>query len=241
MLLLCSGSPRRQDFLRTLGLRFEVVPPGIDEARRPGEPVRAYVERLAREKALAGRAAWLSAPEKNLGTPYGFPAAAAAAAVDRHGAGAAESSGAGFSEKSAPTSSEALVALGADTIVVVGDEVLGKPRDRADARRMLALLSGSQHLVVTSVCVVADETRTATVETAVRFRTLSRRALDWLADSGDGDDKAGAYAVQGLAAAFVERIDGSLTSVVGLPLAETVALLEQAGIALPWSAAGAAR
>lgn len=197
MLLLCSGSPRRQDFLRNLGLPFEIVPPDIDESRRAGEAVRAYVERMAREKARAGLAL--------------FSARATAAGP--------------------------VVALGADTIVVVRDEVLGKPRDRADARRMLSLLSDSEHVVVTSVCVVAqDSARSTTVETTVRFRTLSGAALEWLTQSGDGDDKAGAYAVQGLAAAFVERIDGSLTSVVGLPLAETLVLLEQAGVALPWSA-----
>jgi septum formation protein len=123
------------------------------------------------------------------------------------------------------------VALAADTAVVVGNEVLGKPRDRSDARRMLRLVSGIEHRVITAVCVGAQ---LRTVETAVKFRPLTEKQLDWLADSGDGDDKAGAYAVQGLAGAFVERIDGSFTNVVGLPLAETLEMLAEAGVELPW-------
>jgi septum formation protein len=127
--------------------------------------------------------------------------------------------------------------LGADTIVVLAGEVLGKPRDRADARRMLSLLSGSTHEVMTSVRVGELQ---QTVVTEVRFRPIGEDALGWLVDSGDGDDKAGAYAVQGLAGAFVERLDGSLTNVVGLPLAETLQLLERAGVRPPWSGAASA-
>jgi len=123
------------------------------------------------------------------------------------------------------------VALAADTVVVVGDEVLGKPSDRSDAARMLRLLSGIEHRVITAVC-VGD--RVTSVTTTVKFAPLSETQVRWLADSGDGDDKAGAYAVQGLAGAFVERIDGSFTNVVGLPLAETVAMLAEAGVELPW-------
>ncbi len=124
------------------------------------------------------------------------------------------------------------VTLAADTVVVVGDEVLGKPRDRPDAERMLRLLSGIEHRVITAVC-VPPEVRS--VETAVTFAALSEAQVRWLAASGDGDDKAGAYAVQGLAGAFVERIDGSFTNVVGLPLAETLEMLAEAGVDLPWT------
>ena len=124
------------------------------------------------------------------------------------------------------------VTLAADTVVVVGDEVLGKPRDRSDAERMLRLLSGIEHRVITAVC-VPPEVRS--VETAVTFAPLSEAQVRWLAASGDGDDKAGAYAVQGLAGAFVERLDGSFTNVVGLPLAETLEMLAEAGVELPWT------
>jgi septum formation protein len=134
-------------------------------------------------------------------------------------------------EKARAGARPGFVVLAADTIVVRGEEVLGKPRHRADAERMLRLLSGAEHRVITSVCV---QERLRTVETLVRFRALSEAQLRWLVDSGDGDDKAGAYAVQGLAGAFVERIEGSFTNVVGLPLAETLELLEQAGVEMPW-------
>jgi nucleoside triphosphate pyrophosphatase len=127
------------------------------------------------------------------------------------------------------------VALAADTVVVCGDEVLEKPRDRADAERMLRKLSGGEHRVITGVCVAVEhEVRSRVVVTGVRFSDLSDAALRWLVESGDGDDKAGAYAVQGLAGAFVERVDGSFSNVVGLPLTETLQLLAGAGLRMPW-------
>jgi septum formation protein len=136
-------------------------------------------------------------------------------------------------EKSSACTRPGAVALGADTIVVVkGEEVLGKPRDRADAERMLRVLSGVEHRVITAVAVAG--LRATIVETLVKFAPLSDAQVRWLAASGEGDDKAGAYAAQGLAGAFIERIDGSFSNVVGLPLLETLQLLEQAGVALPW-------
>ena len=134
-------------------------------------------------------------------------------------------------EKAAAGARSGQVALAADTIVLVGDEVLGKPRDRSDAERMLSKLSGIEHRVITAVCVPP---RVRAVETAVRFAPLTPAQVRWLAASGDGDDKAGAYAVQGLAGAFVERIDGSFTNVVGLPLLETLQMLVEAQVELPW-------
>ena len=134
-------------------------------------------------------------------------------------------------EKAATCSAPGRVALAADTIVVVGDEVLGKPRDRSDAERILRKLSGIEHKVITAVCVPP---RVRAVETSVKFAALSDAQVRWLAASGDGDDKAGAYAVQGLAGAFVERIDGSFTNVVGLPLLETLQMLAEASVELPW-------
>jgi septum formation protein len=135
-------------------------------------------------------------------------------------------------EKAAARARPGHVALAADTIVVVEGEVLGKPRDRSDAERMLRKLSGVEHRVITAVCVGQ---RAVAVETTVRFAPLSEAQIRWLAASGDGDDKAGAYALQGLAGAFVERIDGSFSNVIGLPLSETLALLAEAGVELPWA------
>ena len=130
---------------------------------------------------------------------------------------------------------EDTLALAADTVVAVDGVSLGKPADRAEAADMLARLSGRRHHVVTGVCALAgDAERALTVTTEVEFAPLSSREIAWLAASGDGDDKAGAYALQGLAGAFVRRIDGSWSNVVGLPLTETLALLGEAGVALPW-------
>ena len=123
--------------------------------------------------------------------------------------------------------------LGADTVVVVDDEVLGKPRDAADATRMLRLLSGRAHEVVTGVAVVCHGRTISRVErTTVWFRPMSDRDIAWYVASGEPMDKAGAYAIQALASRFIPRIDGSYSNVVGLPVAAIVALLEQAAFPL---------
>ena len=127
------------------------------------------------------------------------------------------------------------VAIAADTVVAVGSDDFAKPRNRADAARMLRALSGRIHRVVSGVCVGRrGELRSLAVTTQVRFRPLSEEVIAWLASSGDGDDKAGAYAVQGLASAFIDRLEGSFSNVVGLPLPETLELLAGAGVKLPW-------
>jgi len=136
-------------------------------------------------------------------------------------------------EKSAAGARPGIAALGADTIVVKGEEVLGKPRDRSDAERILRALSGAEHRVITAVAIAG--LRAIAVTTFVKFAPLSDAQVRWLAASGDGDDKAGAYAAQGLAGAFIERIEGSFTNVVGLPLPETLRLLQEAGVELPWT------
>ena len=110
--------------------------------------------------------------------------------------------------------------LGADTTVVVSGEMLGKPADEADARRMLALLSGRRHEVLTGICLRRgpDIVRDCAV-TRVWFSTLSRREIEAYVASGEPFDKAGAYAIQGLASKFVERIHGCYFNVMGLPIA----------------------
>lgn len=123
--------------------------------------------------------------------------------------------------------------LGADTIVVVDGAILNKPRDDADALRMLGLLQGRSHHVITAVCVrgVREPAgRTIAVRSAVSFRALDERAARAYVASGEGRDKAGSYAIQGLGAAVVRAVEGSYTNVVGLPLAETVDLLLEAGV-----------
>jgi septum formation protein len=114
--------------------------------------------------------------------------------------------------------------LAADTVVIVHDQILGKPVDAGDARRMLRLLSGRAHHVLTAV-VLDDE---VTLErTQVQFAALGDDEIDWYVASGEPHDKAGAYAIQGLAARFVTRIDGSYSNVVGLPVSRVYQLLRR--------------
>jgi septum formation protein len=113
--------------------------------------------------------------------------------------------------------------LAADTVVIVDDQILGKPADVADARRMLEMLSGRVHEVLTAVTL--DEV-TDIETTAVEMAALSQEEIRWYVDSGEPRDKAGAYAIQGLASRFVTRVHGSYSNVVGLPMALVYRLLK---------------
>jgi septum formation protein len=116
--------------------------------------------------------------------------------------------------------------LGADTTVVIGGEMLGKPADAADARRMLALLSGRCHSVMTGICLKrGSEVIRDYAVTEVWFAVLSESEIAEYAESGEPMDKAGAYAIQGLASKFIERIAGSYFNVMGLPVALVYRLL----------------
>ena len=120
--------------------------------------------------------------------------------------------------------------IGADTEVVLAEEVFGKPADAADAARMLRALSGRTHEVISAVyCVDARREAERVSVTKVRFATLDESIIAGYLESGEHLGKAGAYAIQGRAAAFVERIEGSYTGVMGLPLFETAALLREMG------------
>jgi len=124
------------------------------------------------------------------------------------------------------------IVLAADTVVAVDDTIFGKPLDRADARRMLAALSGRTHLVWTAVVVVdgAGRVEDLVIGTEVEFATLSAAQIENYVDSGEPFDKAGAYAVQGLASTFVTALRGSRTNVIGLPMEATLPLLERHGV-----------
>ncbi len=193
-LVLASASPRRRELLAGLGVTFEVSPADVDERVHPGEDARAYVRRVAREKAAK---------------------AAQGAAGKR--------------------------VLAADTSVVLDDEVLGKPSDAEDAKRMLRRLSGRAHWVFTAVALDGPSRDELLVETRVHFRELTEGEIAWYVSTGEPLDKAGAYGIQGRAGMFVERIEGSPSNVIGLPLAETVALLERAGHPLPFKTEGSGR
>lgn len=128
----------------------------------------------------------------------------------------------------------AKVSIGSDTIVVVTDpqeQVLGKPKDYDDACRMWHLLGGKEHTVMTAVALSTHEiTYHCLVETQVHFKQLSKAEMRWYWNTGEPQDKAGAYGIQGLAGQFVKHIKGSYSAVVGLPLFETSELIKKAGI-----------
>jgi septum formation protein len=117
---------------------------------------------------------------------------------------------------------ESGLVLGADTTVVVGDEVLGQPRDDDDAKRMLKLLSGQWHEVLTGVALVVAEDRSRTLvdfeRTRVRFAEMSASEIDWYLATGEATGKAGAYGIQGKAGLFIEEIQGDYFNIVGLPI-----------------------
>jgi nucleoside triphosphate pyrophosphatase len=213
-LVLASASPRRQELLRNAGITSTVQAAEIDETPRPGETPRDCAERLAREKALA---VFRTHPQDSV--------------------------------------------LGADTIVVVSGKILGKPSDPADAVRMLQLLSGRVHEVITGVCLVRPvasgklpvaaegatpavesrsgayeilrtenrELRTASETTLVTMCELSDRDIRDYVATGEPMDKAGAYAIQGIASRWIPRIEGDYSNVVGLPVALVCRILRQEG------------
>ena len=199
MLVLASASPRRQELLRKAGISFTVQPADVDETPLAGESPRECAERLAREKALA---VWQTRQQDTV--------------------------------------------LGADTIVVVDATILGKPADTDDAARMLRLLSGRTHQVITGVCLVTSiassrlpvagknskntrhELRTASETTLVTMNELSEQDIRAYIATGEPMDKAGAYAIQGLASRWIPRIEGDYNNVVGLPVALVKRMLRDA-------------
>ena len=195
-LILASGSPRRAELLRAAGYAFEIVVPEVDESIRAGEAAAAYVRRLAAEKSAATQSYVVSGLSRTGDPP--------------------------------PVGGHYLrpVILGADTVVVVDGDILGKPRDDGEAAVMLRRLSGRPHVVMTGVSLRQGPHELGkVVTTEVYVRDLSDDDLEWYVASGEGRDKAGAYAIQGLASRFIPRIDGSYSNVVGLPVACVVELL----------------
>ncbi len=137
-------------------------------------------------------------------------------------------------------SSEGRPVLAADTVVVVDGRILGKPADADDAKRMLRMLSGRAHKVLTAVVLMSHDAgksdqvslQSGTEVTTVEFATLQKAEIDWYVATGEPSDKAGAYAIQGLASRFVTRIEGSYSNVVGLPVPLVYAMCSRAGILL---------
>jgi septum formation protein len=194
---LASQSPRRQELLAQLGVRFELLLPRPDEdaealeAEREGEAADHYVLRVCVAKAEAARARLVAGGH-------------AAAPI-----------------------------LAADTTVTVDGAILGKPDDADHAVAMLAQLVGREHEVLTALAVIdgnGELLPPALSRSTVRFAAAPHAALERYAMSGEPLGKAGAYGIQGRAAEFIERIDGSYSGIMGLPLYETAALLRQARV-----------
>lgn len=201
--MLASASPRRADLLRAAGFTFETLPVEVDEAVRQGEAADVYVRRLAVEKAA--RAWEILAGDRGpaeAGHYLRNDAARDGVLGDSRGGGAGD-----------------IVVLGADTAVVVDGEIMGKPHDAADAERMIRCVSGRRHQVMTGLSLRNGSGERGGVETTtVECLTLTEADVSWYVASGEGRDKAGAYAIQGLAARFVTGIEGSYANVVGLPV-----------------------
>lgn len=209
-LVLASSSPRRQDFLRDQGLDFRILPARKDEVRpEPGEAPEAYALRTARSKACAVRAELAHMPPQ---IPPQMPA------------------------RSENPPGSPLV-LAADTIVVLDGDILGKPASRAEALAMLERLAGRAHTVTTACCLWFTEEAAPRAEfadsTRVSFAPWPRELLAAYAATGDPLDKAGAYGMQGRGAFLVERIEGSWSTVVGLPVDRVIRALLDCGVLLP--------
>ncbi len=193
----------------------------------PGEAGEFELERLVLASSSPRRAEILRA--------VGWPFEAVAADVDEAVRGGEEVSE--YVERLACEKAEAVaerrasgLVLGADTTVAVGGQMLGKPTDTEDARRMLRLLSGRWHDVLTGVALVRAETGEVLVAhelTRVRFAPLADDEIEWYVATGEPADKAGAYAVQGRAALFIEEIEGDYWNVVGLPVRLVYKLAEE--------------
>jgi len=120
--------------------------------------------------------------------------------------------------------------LGSDTAVAVDDEIFGKPESKQHALDMLRRLSGRTHTVLTSVAVIGEQELCAVCKSEVSFTSLSEQQLEWYWASGESTGKAGAYGIQGKAAIFIHRLEGSFSGVMGLPIYETAQLLERQGL-----------
>jgi septum formation protein len=234
-LVLASASPRRRELLTQAGFTFTIHPAHIPEDPLPNEDPIAYVTRLARQKAQAVFAQITKEPEgapsfsrslrkgwettiddlRSDGEQAMYQCTTSVVPKDEQ------------NNEGALAPAESIIVLGADTTVTVDNHILGKPESAADAARMLRLLSGRTHHVITGVAIVtAARTEVAAEVTAVRFLTLSDEDIAAYIATGEPMDKAGAYAIQGRAARWIPRIEGDYFNVVGLPLALVTTMLE---------------
>lgn len=206
-IILASASPRRRELLSQIGLEFTVMPSEVEEDPKSTLPQDVVIE-LSKEKA---RDVWMKITEDDTGVMYSDAGDGTA------GYGKSE-------EDSQINSRDDSLVISADTVVAVEGEILGKPKDGEDAVRMLGLLSGKEHQVYTGVTMIwADregkqEEYSFYVCTGVVMYRMNRAEIMEYVCSGEPMDKAGAYAVQGRAAAYIKSIRGEYSNVVGLPV-----------------------
>lgn len=182
-LVLASGSPRREEILKQLKLKFTIIRPKIDENNFNGDTPEDLVKILAEKKA-----------------------------------------------RSVIDIAENALIIAADTIVVLDGDILNKPADAEEAKKMLQRLSDREHQVITSLAVLDSDSGEIMVEcniTDVKMLELTNDDIDKYLSTGEAIDKAGAYAIQGFGALFVESINGSYYSVVGLPIHQLAKLLKK--------------
>ena len=221
-LILASASPRRAELLVAAGYSFDVHAVDVDERLRAGETASDYVERLAIEKAARAMEELLSDPAE-----AGLSGPAKAGHYVRDDDVRDEEHDSRGPAKAGHYARD-LIVIGADTAVVVGEAILGKPRDVEDAARMLRRLSGRTHQVMTGVSARSTTADVSQVEVStVTFAALNEEQIAWYVASGEGRDKAGAYAIQGLASRFIPRIEGSYSNIVGLPIAAVDGLIRR--------------
>jgi len=207
-LVLASGSPRRRELLSQLGYEFSVLVTDVEECKHTQETAEEYVKRLSLDKALAALSLLTTNPSEKQHV-------------------ASDSDTVVVSSDVISLDSETVV-LGSDTVVVSQGQVLEKPADFSDSKRMLTQLANGRHQVMTAVSVVSKEKqKTEIVITDVWFKPLSEKEIEQYWQTGEPCDKSGSYGIQGLGGRFVTRIEGSYYAVVGLPLFETDQLLQE--------------
>jgi septum formation protein len=232
MLVLASASPRRRELLAQAGYSFTVHPAHIPEDPLPNEDPTAYVTRLAREKAQAVFLQLTQTNESDISGSALYQGTTSVVPQTRKKEGRALAPEEILSETTKDSASEQrasalLQVVAADTTVTLDNQILGKPSDPADAARMLRLLSGRTHRVITGIAVVtADHTKVVSETTAVCFLPLSEEEITAYIATGEPMDKAGAYAIQGYAARWIPRIEGCYFNVVGLPISLVSSLLD---------------
>ena len=191
-IILASGSPRRQETLKTLGIPFQVIIPDINEDLIEGIELEKLPEYLASKKVE-------------------------------------------YVSKMLPAKQEVPWILGADTIMLMDGKVYGKPADIDEAIRFLKEFSGKTHTVITSIALYNGKLKylsTRTAQTKVTFAPLTQDEIDWYISTGEWHNVAGGYRIQGFGSYFIKKIEGTSSTVVGLPLFELYDMLKEQGYSL---------